>query len=201
MPLLATVGAAEDVRAREALGSGRNGMGLVLGVALAALRMIAVLIPRVRPAADRAATSLATGRSRVTPLSTVRTERDTGLAVGGVDVARTTEDVDALIVERSAAGSGLGIPNVEEHQDRGGRWRLLDDTGVARREIHLAQRRRCEGGVDVDGSGEVPADAILRHANYLEIADGLRKADVQVLLVRREVLSDPTPNHIEFFGP
>ena len=130
-------------------GGGDRLWGL-LGLALAAARVVAMLLPSMRLATDGTPEAGSAHKVGVPPFAAVLAEGDTGVAGGRPNEARPTEDVDGLVVQGLRAGPSLGVPDVEVDGHRCGGLRLgVDHPGTGGRNIVLTQGRSLEGTVDV----------------------------------------------------
>ena len=95
------------------LRSGGDRLWELLGLALATARVVAMLVPSMRLAADGAPATGPAHEVRVSPFATVLAKGDAGLTRSGPDKALPAEDIDGLVIQGLRAGPCLGVPDVE----------------------------------------------------------------------------------------
>ena len=88
----------------------------LLGLALATARVVAMLVPSMRLAADGAPATGPAHEVRMSPLAAILAKGDARLARSGPYEALPAEDVDGLVVQGLRAGPCLGVPDVEVHR-------------------------------------------------------------------------------------
>ena len=102
------------------LRGGGNRLRELLGLALATARVMAMLVPSMRLAADGAPAMGPAHEVRMSPLAAVLAEGDAELTRSGPDEALPAEDVDGLVIQGLRTGPCLGVPDVEVHSHRRG---------------------------------------------------------------------------------